>query len=340
MSNFTPDFIQDFNLEVSKGNIPGHSLESKFGENPDIDTADGFADIWAGNNIAGGTQKFVPPTQARTHDVVSSDIADAGTEVTSGTMTGGVAGPPGTLVDTTKDFTALGVVAGDLALNDDQTVLGSVLVVGTTTLTLNAWFNPNTGRRNVDPVAGDAYRIVNQASTGTPVTHIVGLNASFLAKEEFIINNGTTNVPTVNTCTRINRMRQFGAVSIAGNIGNITATAQTDATITAVIFAGDNQTLQALFTVPSNKTAYMELWKVAISKKTAGVINFRLRLGEFDGSMFVEDTLSLGSTGSSALIIPMNDREITGGTDILVEGDSDTNNMGAAAGFQLTLVDL
>jgi hypothetical protein len=36
----------DFLIEVAKGNVPGHSLVAKFGRNPSIDTADGFADIW------------------------------------------------------------------------------------------------------------------------------------------------------------------------------------------------------------------------------------------------------------------------------------------------------
>lgn len=330
----------NFDLELSKGNIPGHSFINKFGENPNILTADNFVDIWPGTTI-GSTQKYVPPTVARTHNVASSSIEDAGTLVTSGNIDSGVAGPPGSLNDADATFEIDSVGAGDLVLNDTQTVLGSVvLVVSETSLLVNAWFNPTTGRRDVDPVAGDAYRIVSRAATGTPVTHLLALDSSFLTVEEFVINNGTTVVATANELLRVNRCREFGAVSVAGNIGTVTATAQTDNTISMGILPGDNQTLQALYTVAFDEDAYLQSWKCAISKKTAGTVNFRLRLGELDGSVFVTDIVSLNTSGTTAQTIPMSMERIPGGTDVLVEGDSGSNNMGGSGGFRLVRVDV
>lgn len=61
---------KDFALEVAKGNVSKHSVELKFGRNPDVDTA-ASEDIWtAGGNL-------VEPTAARIHSVVSSSANDA-----------------------------------------------------------------------------------------------------------------------------------------------------------------------------------------------------------------------------------------------------------------------
>jgi len=330
----------NFLLSLAKGNIDRHSAITKFGENPDIDIADGFSDVWAGKSVAGGTQKYVAPTTARTHDVVSTDVADDGTVLSSGTMTGGNGGAGGTIEDTAATFVTDTVAIGDLVLNDAQAVLGSVVFVNSeTVLTLNAWFNPNNGLRESTPVAGDAYRVVTPAA-GASVLHINGLDATFVIQEEFVVLDGLVVVPTAGDYTRINRMRAFGAGAQKKLVGNAIVTAQTDSTVTAAIIDGDNQTMQALYTVPSDKDAYLVSWSASVSKKQTGVINARLRLGQFNEIMFVTDSVALHSQGSGAASAQMGYQRIPGGTDILVEGDADTNNMGASAGFQLVLVDV
>ncbi len=327
---------RDFLIEVAKGNVPGHSLIKKFGENPDIDTADGFADIWAGNNVVGGTQKAVAPTVARIHDFASSDIADAGTLVDSGIATGGSLN---TLEDTGATFITDGVAVGDLVLNDTETVLGSVISLTETILTVNAFFNPNTGVREISTEAGDAYRIVTPASTGATVLHCTGLSATFQLQEKFLILNGTTNVPSLSTVTRINRLRVFGAGSAASLVGNVTATAQVDGTITANIIGNDNQTMQAIFTVPVGFTVFLLSWSGSVSRKISGVANMRIRTGQMNEIMFVLDSESVTSTGSSKFTENLGNQMIPAGTDILVEADVDTNNMGVSGGFLMLLVE-
>jgi len=61
----------DFNLEVAKGNVPGHSSINKFGHNPAATTGE---DVWGG----GGTYAFYPTT-AQTVQAVSSSAADTNT---------------------------------------------------------------------------------------------------------------------------------------------------------------------------------------------------------------------------------------------------------------------
>lgn len=75
---------RDFFLEVSKGNIPGHSYVHKFGENFDVDTGSTPEDIWT----EGGTYNWM--AVAQTVDVVSNSGTDdqAGTGAHEVTLSG------------------------------------------------------------------------------------------------------------------------------------------------------------------------------------------------------------------------------------------------------------
>lgn len=59
-------------VAVVEGHVAGHKLVSRHGRNPDIDTA-ADEDIWP----LGGTTDWVPPTTARTHQIVSDSTDDA-----------------------------------------------------------------------------------------------------------------------------------------------------------------------------------------------------------------------------------------------------------------------
>ena len=61
-----------FNLEVSKGNIPGHTVVDKFGENPDVDTTTTPEDVWEG----GGLYTYDADGTAPIVSLISDDVAD------------------------------------------------------------------------------------------------------------------------------------------------------------------------------------------------------------------------------------------------------------------------
>ncbi len=65
--------------------------------------------------------------------------------------------------------------------------------------------------------------------------------------------NGVSNVATANAYVIIYRLIGLTWGATGSNEGIITATAQTDATITAAVQVGNNQTLMAIFGVPSTK---------------------------------------------------------------------------------------
>ena len=81
------DMNKDYYLEVSKGNIPGHSAVGKFGEAPSgIQTS--ATDIWSRADSTPTQQIWLAPTAARIHTISSDSAADvsAGTGTTSVTV--------------------------------------------------------------------------------------------------------------------------------------------------------------------------------------------------------------------------------------------------------------
>lgn len=63
-------FIENWETEVSRGNLPGHFRVNKAGYNSDIDTLSQPEDMWD----VGGIQ--IPPTVARIHNIKSGSILD------------------------------------------------------------------------------------------------------------------------------------------------------------------------------------------------------------------------------------------------------------------------
>ena len=96
------------------------------------------------------------------------------------------------------------------------------------------------------------------AGTGAQVVRVYGLTSWSAAEvSEDVDMNGTGTASTVNAYVIIYRMKviQYGSGLTAA--GTITATAQTDATVTAAILQGSNQTKMAILGVPDTQTFYM-----------------------------------------------------------------------------------
>ena len=113
-----------------------------------------------------------------------------------------------------------------------------------------------TAARQHDVVSTDAAD-TNSAGTGARKVFIEGLDASFAYASETVNLNGTTAVTTVNSYTRINRAYVTEAGSGKTNAGGISLTAQTDATVSALIAAGLGQTELAIYSVPTGRNFYI-----------------------------------------------------------------------------------
>ena len=116
------------------------------------------------------------------------------------------------------------------------------------------WVAPTTAR--IHDIASTSASDTS-AGTGVRTVQIYGLT-DWDTKEvnETVTMNGTTNVPTANSYVIIHRMIARTAGSGGTNAGDITATAQTDATVTAQITTGIGQTLMAIYGFPSVQTLF------------------------------------------------------------------------------------
>lgn len=325
------DIPLNFYVEVAKKNIIQHESISKYGENPDIDTVSLFEYLWDG----GGT--YVPPTEARLHNVASTSTLDAGTVLSSGTADSGTTT---SMVDDSATFVSDGVVVGDYLLNDTRTELVALSDVTETTLTFVSGIrDPDDGDMGNAIEEDDAYRVVTNASTGAPIFYIIGLDVTFVRIMEFVVMSGQNNVPTVNDYTRQFRSRVFGP-GTTGAVGTITSTAQTDGTISCQIIDGNNQSLMAIYTVPSDMTGHLIKWWGALSKKQNTSSNIRLRVGTLPEIAYVTQTRAVDNAGSSSFEyefpVPLF---LSGGADIWVEADSSSNDTGISGGFEILLVE-
>jgi len=162
----TPLVQADFSIEAARERNDSN-VDPKFGRNAGIGST--LEDIWTGGGI------WVPPTTARIHDIVSTDV------------------------------------------NDDTDGGGT-----------------NAGARTVD---------------------IGGLDTNGNLQSETVTLDGTGNVATVNAYTIIHRMIVATAGTSDRNEGTITATAQTDGTVTAQIEFNaslpTNQTEMAIYRIPT-----------------------------------------------------------------------------------------
>lgn len=231
-------------LLIPDGVIDGVSSVNKFGRNPLVTTTSDPEDIWDGGGL------YAPPTAPRLHNIASASAQDAGTVLSSGTIT---EASKTKLIDSSATFITDGVAEHDIILNDDTQDHSLVESVDSETQLTIHKLHHNTVNN-----VGNSYRVVTPAGTGAAVVHIKqGLLDGYVEATEFIVLNGTSNVSTVNEYMRINRFHIHGAGSGKTNAGDITATAVTDATVTAKISAGMGQSLMAFFTIPEGKSGYI-----------------------------------------------------------------------------------
>lgn len=92
------------------------------------------------------------------------------------------------------------------------------------------------------------------AGTGARTIRVYGLEDWDTAESsEDVIMNGVSDVATSRSYVIIHRIKALTWGSGGVNAGDITATADTDSTITAAIIAGQNQTQMCIYGVPSTQ---------------------------------------------------------------------------------------
>lgn len=321
----------DIMLEIAKGVIADHSVINKFGHNTDIDTA-ASEDVWDGGGLN------IQPTTDRVHTIASTSVEDAGTLLSSGTVTsGGLT----SLIDSTATFSTDTVAVGDIILIDslqDHSVV--VSVDSETQLTMKS-IHHGTG---LSP--GDEYRIVTSAGTGAAVIHIkLAYTENGSDISEFVILNGTTGVDTPDAFYRLNRMHIHGVGSNGVNVGTITATAKVDLTVSAQVNPDNGQTLMAISHVPMGYTGYITNYYASLYRGTKiadAMANIRLMSklwGSNDDGVVIEHVIGVSISGGNSGHVFNPPKRISQGTDIVLNTEKVTDNDTAvSAGFDLILV--
>jgi len=201
---------KNFALEIAKGNIPKHSIITKFGFNPDVDTGTFPEDLW------GQSGTYVAPTAARVHNFVSTSVNDTA------------------------------------------------------------------------------------AGTGARTILIYGIDGSYNRVTETITMNGVVNVASVNSYFHIHLVQVITAGSTGNNVGLITGTAVTDATITISVLATQNQSVSSIYMVPVGYKGYLMVARARMDNATANSSAIVQVLNKPFGGVFqLKAQISLNNAGSS-----------------------------------------
>ena len=186
--------------------------------------------------------------------------------------------------------------------------------------------------------AGDEFTIVSDdvaddnGGTGAITVQVYGLDADGNEQDELITLNGTGSMKSSGKYTRVFRAIVRTAGSSGSNTGTITI-ADEAATITwAEIKPLRNQTLMAVWTVPTGYTAFLTSYYAnsdVVSKATLAVLRVRP-----PGEVFQTKSIIAinGSADGHEFKFPM---PLVAGTDIIVTGAATGGGGSIAAGFDL-----
>lgn len=203
------------------------------------------------------------------------------------------------------------------------------------------WVAPTQARAHTiaSTNAGDT-----DGGAGARTVHISGLIDWDTPEvtETVTMNTGTPPV-TSNSYVIIYRMKVLTKGATSSNIGEITATAAVDGTITARIRALQGQTQMAIFGVPSDCTLYLNRLYGNMNKASGAGSNF----GYSDVSIqynpepqtellnfITKHTFGLSLSGTSALTINYSPPKVFQGPGIIkIQLASGTDNIDISAGF-------
>ena len=170
--------------------------------------------------------------------------------------------------------------------------------------------------------------VTSDDGADTTAVTLEGLDADYNFQTETLTLAGVADVVGTATWHRINRM----FMETETNVGNVTATVDSD--IVSSIKAGRGQTLQAFYTVPAGKTAYLTHMQVSSNKNQA--VEASLFVRPFGGAFRV--------TGGTMLYQMEHTIHYSSPIVITEKSDMDFRAIGASNGvlsasFDLILVD-
>jgi len=338
---------------------------NKFGSSPNVDdTTD--TDLWD----AAATPIWLAPTAARTHAFVSTDATDTvadcvltftqqpgntetitiGTKVytfqttltdVDGNVLISAVDASGSLDNLIAAITLTGTAGTDYALamtaNDPETVAaagdGDTMVLWDETSAIIATTSTVTG--------GTWATATTLGGTGARTVRFYGLKTWTSAGEESedVGLHGTVAVTPATTWVIIYRVKVLTSGTTKRNAGIISATATTDATVTAQIAVNKGQSKMAVYAVPSGSSFHLKSYYGSVLKAAAALrCSFTLMLNpepQTQTTMFNEiHDWGLDTTGNSwfkhEFGVP---NTIAGPCIIKLQGNATANDTTAIGGF-------
>lgn len=128
------------------------------------------------------------------------------------------------------------------------------------------WVPPTTARLH-DIVSSSGND--NPLGTGVDEIELFGLDASGALQSEKVAVNGLTPVTTANTYTMVHRLaitKMGSSATGYTNAGTITATAQTDSTVTCAIPVAKGQSTLGVYQIPASTDGYLLRYAASIVK--------------------------------------------------------------------------
>ena len=213
--------------------------------------------------------------------------------------------------------------------------------------TQQIWLAPTAARIHAIVSTDDHDgKTATPSSTGARTLRVYGLTSWDSAEtSEVITMDGTTAVNTTGSYVIIHRMKVLLYGTSGPNVGTISATAATDATVTATIIIGQGQTQMAIYGVPSTQVAYMPNYYGSAIKAAAAcrgsVELFVNSIPDVTVTKFlVKHTNGWDTTATSYIRHEFNPYfAIAGPAIIKVQAISSAADTDFSAGFDLILVD-
>ena len=185
-----------------------------------------------------------------------------------------------------------------------------------------------------EPFIPTSASVVNIKSTSASDVGILisigGLDTNYLPISESVLLNGTTLVPTVNAYLRIHSMWVSNGIEPIGSIDALVS-----GNVVSHVDPKINQSLAAIFTIPSGKTGYLYIGDVAVGKN--GDAEVRMYVKYYGGVWLVGHIVQVfqGSYRHDFVFpTPLPER-----TDIKVTGLSTTTGSKVSCNFDILLVE-
>lgn len=216
---------------------------------------------------------------------------------------------------------------------------------------VDIWDGANDGGINAMTytysTTADINSITSTNSTNVQSIELQGLDADYLSLTQTAILNGSGFVGLGSPFIRVFRMTNTGSSDILGDVYNYVSgptTAgipNTTSDIRAIINNGNNQTLMAMYTIPSGVTGYMRDWyaSTAGARKTS-VHEIHLTARPFNGVFQMKHKSSLVANGTSYIQHTYVEPEVFNAmTDLEMHANTDEDIASISAGFDIVLID-